>query len=45
MILFIQDVILTSESLEYILWCDHTNAIPVVFLLGDTIYSGCNSNV
>lgn len=44
MILFMQDVILISRSLEYILWCDHTNDTSLVFLLRDTIYLGCNSN-
>ena len=44
MILFIQCVVLTFESVDVILWCDHSNETSSAVLSYDTIYSVCSSN-
>ena len=44
MVLFIQYVVLTFESVDEILWCDHSNGTSSEVLSHGTIYLECSSN-
>ena len=44
MVLFIQYVVLTFESVDEILWCYLSNETSLVVLSLGTIYSVCGSN-
>ena len=44
MVLFIFYVVLTFESVDEILWCDHSNETSSVVLSHGTIYFLCSSN-
>ena len=43
-LLYILYVVLTSESVHEILWCDHSNETSSAVLSGSTIYFVCSSN-
>ena len=45
MVLFIYCVVLTFESVDEILWCDHLNETSAAVLSHGTIYLVCYSNV
>ena len=44
MVLFIQYVVLTFESVDEILWCYHSNETSSALLSPGTIYLVCGSN-
>ena len=44
MVLFIQYVVLTCESVDEILWCYHSNETSSAVLSHGTIYLECGSN-
>ena len=44
MVLFIKYVVLTFESVDGILWCDHSNETSSVVLSHGTIYLVCCLN-
>ena len=44
MVLFIEYVVLTFESVDEILWCYHSNETSSVVLSHGTIYLVCSSN-
>ena len=44
LVLFIQYVVLTFESVDEILWCYHSNETSSAVLSHGTIYSVCSSN-
>ena len=44
MVLFIWYVVLTFESVDEILWCDHSNETSSEVLSPGTIYLVCSSN-
>ena len=44
MVLFIYFVVLTCESVDEILWCDHSNETSSAVLSHGTIYFVCRSN-
>ena len=44
MLLFIQYVVLTFESVDEILWCYHSNETSSAILSDGTIYLVCSSN-
>ena len=44
MVLFIQYVVLTFESVDETLWCDHSNGTSSAVLSNGTIYLVCSSN-
>ena len=44
MVLFIQYVVLTFESVDEILWCYHSNETSSAVLSYGTIYLVCTSN-
>ena len=44
MVLSIEYVVLTFESLDEILWCKHSNETSSAVLSHGTIYLECNSN-
>ena len=45
MLLFIWYVVLTFESVDEILWCDHSNDTSSTVLLHAIIYMVCSFNV
>ena len=44
MVLFILYVVLTFESVDEILWCDHSNKTSSAVLSHGAIYLVCSSN-
>ena len=44
MVLFVLIVVLTFESADEILWCDHSNETSSAVLSHGTICFGCSSN-
>ena len=44
MVLFIKYVVLTFESVNEIIWCDHSNETSSAVLSHGTIYLVCSSN-